>query len=205
MIMKLSAIALFALAVIPTIAMAAPADDKKDPKKDDKGPVTVVFETSLGEFEVELNAEKAPVTVKNFLEYVDDKFYDGLVFHRVIASFMIQGGGFEPGLKKKETKDSIKNESDNGLSNKEGTIAMARTQIADSATSQFFINTADNAKKLDKEHCADGVGYCVFGQVSKGFDVVKKIRDVKTETSKLNREESQPVEDVVIKSVRRKK
>src|SRR5207302_1635866 len=104
----------------------------------------VVIETSMGNIKVELYPDKAPKTVKNFLSYVDDKFYDGTIFHRVIADFMIQGGGFKPGMKEKETKDPIKNESTNGLSNKRGTIAMARTNVPDSASSQFFINVEDN-------------------------------------------------------------
>ena len=156
----------------------------------------VVIDTSLGAVKVQLDDEKAPGTVKNFLGYVDDEFYDGTTFHRVIPGFMIQGGGLEPGLKPKRTKPAIKNESTNGLSNKRGTISMARTNVPDSATSQFFINVVDNGF-LDKAKAGDGVGYCVFGKVIEGMDVVDKIRNVKT------REGDVPVEDVVIKSVRR--
>jgi cyclophilin family peptidyl-prolyl cis-trans isomerase len=162
----------------------------------------VVVDTSLGTIEIELYQDKAPKTVANFLGYVDDKHYDGLIFHRVIADFMIQGGGFEPGMKQKKTKDPIENESGNGLSNAKGTIAMARTRVADSATSQFFINTVDN-DRLDKAKAADGVGYCVFGKVVKGMDVVEKIKDVKTGDN--GGHQNVPVEDVVIKSVTRKK
>jgi cyclophilin family peptidyl-prolyl cis-trans isomerase len=169
-----------------------PAADKKNP--------VVVIDTSMGKIKVELNADKAPKTVKNFLGYVDDKFYDGTIFHRVIPKFMIQGGGFKPGMKEKETKAAIKNESDNGLANKRGTIAMARTGQPDSATAQFYINVVDNAG-LDRANADDGVGYCVFGKVIDGMDVVDKIKDVETET-KGNDFKDVPVKDVIIKSVR---
>src|SRR5438093_3974893 len=131
------------------------------------------MDTSLGSLKIELFPDKAPHTVKNFLAYVDDKFYDGTVFHRVIKDFMIQGGGFEPGMKQKKTRPPIKNESANGLSNTRGTVAMARTSDPHSATAQFFINTANNAF-LDKAQSRDGVGYCVFGKVTQGLDVVDK-------------------------------
>ena len=157
----------------------------------------VVIETSMGTIKVELFEEKAPVTVKNFLAYVDDKHYDGLTFHRVIENFMIQGGGMEPGGKQRKTKDPIKNESTNGLENLRGTLAMARTDIADSATSQFFINVKDN-DFLNKAKSQDGVGYCVFGRVIEGMDVVDKIKVVKTGGSM-----NKPVEDVLIKSVKK--
>jgi cyclophilin family peptidyl-prolyl cis-trans isomerase len=165
----------------------------------DKNPV-VVMETSMGTIKIELYADKAPTTVKNFLDYVEDKFYDGTTFHRVIPTFMIQGGGFEPGLKQKKTKDPIKNESTNNLSNERGTIAMARTGVPDSATSQFFINVKDNSD-LDRAKAADKVGYCVFGRVIEGMDVVDKIKAVKTKTADQGFRDV-PVEDVVIKSVR---
>lgn len=164
----------------------------------------VVVETSLGTFEAELYADKAPETVKNFLGYVDDKFYDGTVFHRVIKDFMIQGGGFEPGLKQKKTKDPIKNESENGLTNTKGTLAMARTNVADSATSQFFVNTVDN-EFLDRAKARDKVGYCVFGKVTSGMEVVDKIKEVKTNNPPGGGHQNVPVEDVVIKSIRVKK
>lgn len=156
----------------------------------------VVMETSLGTIKIELYEDKAPGTVKNFLAYTNDKFYDGTVFHRVIDGFMIQGGGMEPGLKQKQTKAPIKNESANGLSNMRGTIAMARTSDPDSATAQFFINVKDN-KNLDKS--PGNAGYCVFGRVIEGMDVVDKIKNVKT-TSK-DRYQDVPETDVVIKSV----
>ena len=117
----------------------------------------VVMETSFGTVKIELFEEKAPITVKNFLQYVNDKHYDGLTFHRVISDFMIQGGGMEPGGKEKKTREPIKNEAANGLSNQRGTVAMARTNVADSATSQFYINVKDNTF-LDKAKARDGVG-----------------------------------------------
>jgi cyclophilin family peptidyl-prolyl cis-trans isomerase len=162
--------------------------------------VKVAMETSAGKIVIELNADKAPVTVKNFLAYVDAEHYDGTVFHRVIADFMIQGGGYEPGFKEKKTKDPIKNEAGNGLSNKRGTIAMARTNNPDSATAQFFINTVDNPR-LDKNDRS--AGYAVFGEVVQGMDVVDKIRRV--ETGDQGGHENVPTKDVVIKSVRRAK
>jgi peptidyl-prolyl cis-trans isomerase A (cyclophilin A) len=176
----------------------------------DKNPV-VVMETSMGTIKIELDPDKAPVTVKNFLDYVDAKFYDGTIFHRVIPTFMIQGGGFEQGLanvtsgaelkaKQKKTRDPIKNEAKNGLSNVRGTIAMARTGDPDSATAQFFINVADNREGLDPN--ADSAGYAVFGKVIAGMDVVDKIKNVKTKTLFPGFKDV-PVEDVVIKSVRR--
>jgi cyclophilin family peptidyl-prolyl cis-trans isomerase len=167
----------------------------------DKNPV-VVMDTSMGKIEIELFRDKAPITVNNFLSYVDKKFYDGTIFHRVIGNFMIQGGGFEPGMKQKSTQAPIKNESTNGVSNKRGTLAMARTNDPNSATAQFFINVEDN-EPLDKAKARDGVGYCVFGKVIKGMDVVDKIRKVKT-TSKSGHSDV-PAEDVIIKSVRLEK
>jgi cyclophilin family peptidyl-prolyl cis-trans isomerase len=160
----------------------------------------VLMETSLGPIQIELDGDKAPVTVANFLSYVDDKFYDGTVFHRVIPTFMVQGGGFEPGMRQKRTKPAIKNESANGLSNTRGTLAMARTNVADSATAQFFINVKDN-DFLDKAKAADGVGYCVFGKVVEGMDVVDKIKAVAT--GRRGSYDDVPVQDVVIRSVRR--
>ncbi len=157
----------------------------------------VVVETSLGTFKVELFQDKAPGTVKNFLSYVDDKFYDGTTFHRVIGNFMIQGGGYkaEDG-KEKETKPPIKNESANGVSNERGTIAMARTREPHSATSQFFVNVVNN-DRLDQAKFPDGVGYCVFGKVTSGMEVVDKIKAVETGA------QDKPTKDVVIKSIRR--
>ncbi|HLW63821.1 MAG TPA: peptidylprolyl isomerase [Gemmataceae bacterium] len=160
----------------------------------------VVMDTSYGPIKIELFEDKAPITVKNFLTYTEEKFYDGLIFHRVMPDFMIQGGGFEPGMKERKTHDPIKNEADNGLSNLRGTIAMARTNDPDSATGQFFINIVDN-KKLDKSGL--NPGYCVFGRVIDGMDVVDKIKNVRTASK--GGHENIPVEDIVIKSVRREK
>jgi cyclophilin family peptidyl-prolyl cis-trans isomerase len=166
-----------------------------------KNPV-VVMDTNLGTIKIELYADKAPGTVKNFLRYVDEKFYDGTIFHRVIPDFMIQGGGFGPGMKKeKETHEAIKNESTNGLSNEKGTLAMARTNVPDSATAQFFINVKDN-DFLDRAKARDKVGYAVFGKVIEGMDVVDKIRRV--ETTEKGPHENVPVQDVVIRTARRK-
>jgi peptidyl-prolyl cis-trans isomerase B (cyclophilin B) len=141
---------------------------------------TVKLETSKGDIVIELNEDKAPVTVKNFLNYVNDGFYDGTIFHRVIPNFMIQGGGFDDQMMQKNTRDPIKNEADNGLANDRGTIAMARTQDPDSATAQFFINHRDNAFLNYTAPSIQGWGYCVFGKVTDGMDVVDAIAGVKT-------------------------
>jgi len=162
----------------------------------------VLVETNLGTFKVELFEDKAPVTVKNFLQYVEDKHYDGTIFHRVISDFMIQGGGFEPGMKEKKSRDPIKNESSNGLSNLKGTLAMARTGEPNSATAQWYVNVKDN-NFLDKAKARDGVGYCVFGRVIEGLDVIEKIKGVETDTVKGF--ENVPSKDVVIKSVKLEK
>lgn len=161
---------------------------------------TVTMTTSSGTLKIELFADKAPGTVSNFLSYVDDKFYDGTIFHRVISNFMIQGGGFEPGMKQKKTKAPIKNESANGVSNTRGTLAMARTNDPHSATAQFFINVTDN-NFLDKAKAQDGAGYCVFGKVTEGMDVVDKIKAVKTGSKSGHGDV--PLQDVTIQSVSR--
>jgi len=158
------------------------------------------METSLGTIKVELFRRQAPITVANFLKYADDKFYDDTIFHRVIIDFMVQGGGFEPGMKEKPTRGTIKNESNNGLANDRGTLAMARTAAPDSASAQFFINVTDNAF-LNRSRAPDKVGYAVFGKVIEGMDVVDKIREVDTKTVKGH--EKVPIEDVIIKSIRR--
>jgi cyclophilin family peptidyl-prolyl cis-trans isomerase len=151
----------------------------------------VVLETSKGDIKVELFEDKAPITVKNFLQYVDDKHYDGLVFHRVIKDFMIQGGGYDVDQKERKTRDPIKNESGNGVPNNRGYIAMARTADLDSATSQFFINTVDNPF-LDKNK------YAAFGRVIDGMDVVDKIRLAET-GAKGKFDKDVPQENIVIK------
>jgi cyclophilin family peptidyl-prolyl cis-trans isomerase len=161
----------------------------------------VIIDTSMGTIKVELFADKAPLTVKNFLSYVDKNHYDNTIFHRVIPDFMIQGGGFTTGMKQKATDPPIKNEATNGLSNTRGTIAMARTRDPDSATSQFFINVVDNSRKLDRAFVQDGVGYCVFGKVMEGMDVCDKI--VAVETTNFGAHGDVPKSDVIIKSIRR--
>jgi peptidyl-prolyl cis-trans isomerase A (cyclophilin A) len=158
----------------------------------------VLMSTSLGDIKIELYEKEAPETVKNFLAYVNDKFYDGTVFHRVIAGFMIQGGGFTENMEQKPTKPPIKNEAGNGLKNDTYTLAMARTSVPDSATSQFFIN-AKNNDFLNRDKSQDGVGYTVFGKVIDGTDVVKKIEQV--QTGRKGMYSDVPVETVVIKSV----
>jgi peptidyl-prolyl cis-trans isomerase B (cyclophilin B) len=160
----------------------------------------VLMETSMGNIKIELFKDKAPISVRNFLSYVKDGFYDGLVFHRVIKNFMIQGGGMDESMQPKKTKFAIKNEAANGLSNMRGTLAMARTNVIDSATSQFFINVVDN-KFLDyKGKTPDMFGYAVFGQVTEGMDVVDAIREVKT-GSKAGHADV-PVEPVTIVSAK---
>jgi cyclophilin family peptidyl-prolyl cis-trans isomerase len=140
----------------------------------------VLLETSKGNITIELFKEKAPISVKNFLNYVAEGYYDGLIFHRVINGFMIQGGGMDENMQPKKTKFAIKNEAANGLKNLKGTLAMARTSVVDSATSQFFINLADNAFLDYKGKRAEDYGYAVFGQVADGMDVVDEIKAVKT-------------------------
>ncbi len=153
--------------------------------------------TNVGVIELELDAAKAPVTVKNFLEYVDAGFYNGTIFHRVIPNFMIQGGGFEPGLKEKaKTRAPIQNEADNGLKNLAGTIAMARTGDPHSASAQFFINAKDNDFLDHRGKTTQGWGYAVFGKVTKGMDVVKKIET--TATKSVGSFENVPAKNVVI-------
>ena len=175
---------------------------KKTEKKLEKSKnVKVLMKTSMGDIELELFPEKAPITVSNFLAYVKKGFYDGLIFHRVIKNFMIQGGGFdEQGNQKKPLFPPIKNEATNGLSNETGTIAMARTPIINSATCQFFINVKDN-NFLDHKDNGAGFGYAVFGKVIKGMDVVHKIENVQTQVNPEKRMKDWPVKNVVIKKV----
>jgi len=163
----------------------------------------VVMKTSMGVVAIELYPDKAPVTVANFLSYVDKGFYNGTIFHRVIGNFMIQGGGLTPGMQQKSTSAPIKNEADNRLSNSRGTIAMARTQEIHSATSQFFINVVDNTFLDYKSSTAAGFGYCVFGRVVSGMDAVDKIKSVPTGNSGYFQDV--PFTDVVIQSIERKK
>lgn len=162
------------------------------------GKPMVVFSTTFGEFTIELYPEEAPITVENFLAYVDAGFYDGTIFHRVIPVFVIQGGGFTDTMEQKPTRPSIKNEADNGLTNRRGTLSMARTRDIHSATSQFFINLQDN---VVLDHGVRDFGYAVFGKVVKGTDVIDKIAAVRTGNRGMHQDV--PVEPVVVQSARR--
>ncbi|MEK6770836.1 MAG: peptidylprolyl isomerase [Pseudomonadota bacterium] len=159
----------------------------------------VKLTTSMGVIIIELDRQKAPVTVKNFLQYVRDRHYDGTIFHRVMPGFMIQGGGFVPGLNEKPTRAPIRNEADNGLSHVTGTIAMARTPDPHSASAQFFINVNDNDQLNHSSKTDEGWGYAVFGRVVQGMDVVMKI--VAVQTADIGPHEKVPVKDVVIRKV----
>lgn len=161
-------------------------------------PPTVLFKTSLGEFTIELEPEDAPISVENFLRYVDDGFFDGTIFHRIVPGFVIQGGGLTPEFDQKETRAPIKNEAANGLRNLRGTLSMARTNAVDSATSQFFVNLKDNAF-LD--HKSGNFGYAVFGHVTRGMDVIDQIAKVRT--GKRKGHDDAPLESVTIESARR--
>jgi cyclophilin family peptidyl-prolyl cis-trans isomerase len=185
-----------AMALVALTAGFASAETTK------KGNPVVVLETSKGVIEIELNEAKAPISSANFLSYVDSKFYDGLIFHRVIDNFMIQGGGFTPEMAQKNGKAPIENEAGNGLTNDKYTIAMARTSVVNSATSQFFINTKDNAFLNHKNKTDSGYGYAVFGKVVKGMEVVDAIGKVKTGMK--NGMNDVPVETVTIVKAYRK-
>ncbi len=191
---KLFALLLTALCIAALPIAQAQADS---PHPANKGkPNMVILHTNKGDITIELDAEKAPETVKNFLEYVNSGFYNGTIFHRVISNFMIQGGGFEPSMKQKPTRAPVKNEAANGLSNDNYTIAMARTSDPQSATAQFFINVKDNGFLNYTAPTSQGYGYCVFGKVVKGTEVVDAIR--KVETGFRGSFQDVPVEDVVI-------
>jgi len=197
---KISLLLVLVLFVVSGVVLAADGDKKTDKSKEEEKAesklIKVKLETNMGEIVLELDAEKAPVTVENFLRYVDEKFYDGVIFHRVIKGFMIQGGGFEADMKRKEAHEAIKNEASNGLKNDLGTIAMARTNDPNSATAQFFINHKNNTfLNYVKDKNA---GYAVFGKVITGMDVVDKIAAVKTRTWKGKADV--PVEFVIIKT-----
>ena len=169
-------------------------------KSEVKNPV-VIIETSLGTVRAELWPDKAPLTVSNFLSYADAEFYDGLIFHRVINGFMIQGGGFTADMNQKAARPVIKNEARKDVPNQRGTLAMARTMVVDSATCQFFINLVDNSFLNHKDDSAQGFGYCAFGKVTDGMDVVDRIGKVKTTVKAGQRDV--PAEAVTIKSIRR--
>jgi len=161
----------------------------------------VKLQTNFGEITIELDAEKAPITAANFLKYVDNGFYDGTIFHRVINGFMIQGGGFDADMNQKATEAEIKNEADNGLGNNKYTIAMARTSAPHSASSQFFINVADNDFLNHTAPTGSGWGYCVFGKVTAGTDVIDKIKQVATTSRKGHQDV--PVSNVIIERATR--
>ncbi len=160
----------------------------------------VELNTNKGRIVLELNTEKAPKTAENFLQYVRDGFYDGVIFHRVIDGFMIQGGGMDENFKEKATRDAIENEADNGLSNDIGTIAMARTQAPHSASAQFFINVSNNTFLNHTSKTAQGWGYAVFGKVTEGMDVVNEIKGVRTGNRGYHADV--PLENVVIESAK---
>ena len=172
-----------------------------DAEEASKGNPKVVLDTSKGKIVIELFADRAPVTVQNFLAYVDAKFYDDTIFHRVIPNFMIQGGGFTADMNQKTTNDPIENEADNGLQNQRGTLAMARTSDPHSATGQFFINSVDNDFLNFKSKTPQGWGYAVFGKVVEGLEVVDAISAVKTKTEGMYQDV--PAEAVVINSAKR--
>ncbi|MBI3822916.1 MAG: peptidylprolyl isomerase [Planctomycetes bacterium] len=180
--------------VRPAVNESHPADSKDNP--------IVAMETSMGTVKMALFKEKAPISVANFLRYVDDRHYDGTTFHRVKPRFMIQGGGVLPGMREKTELllQGIKNEADNGLSNERGTLAMARTNDPHSATAQFYINTVAN-RALDRDKAQDGFGYAVFGRVTEGMEVVDKIESVRTGPRAGHQDV--PTDDVLIKSIRR--
>ena len=186
----------------PLAAEEAKAEVKAKPEAATSDNPVVVMMTNHGEITIELFADKAPITVANFLRYTDEKFYDGTVFHRVIPGFMVQGGGFDQAMAKKETHDAIKNEATNGLLNTTGTISMARTSVVDSATAQFFINTVDNRSLDHRSPDPRGYGYAVFGKVISGMKAVKSIEEVQTVARGAHR--NIPVKPVIIETVRRK-
>ncbi|MBI2985549.1 MAG: peptidylprolyl isomerase [Deltaproteobacteria bacterium] len=159
----------------------------------------VSMTTSLGEVRLEIFLNQSPITAKNFLDYVNDRFYDGLIFHRVIPGFMIQGGGFDKDMRQKPARVAIKNEASNGLRNDTGTLAMARTSVVDSATCQFFINVKDNDFLNHKNTSAQDFGYAVFGRVIEGMDVIRKIEKIKTDSQGMHQDV--PVEPVLIHSI----
>jgi len=184
-----------ALAFGPIVASQAASSTSTEGQPMSSNP-SVKLETSMGDMVVQLNAEKAPKTVENFLTYVREGFYDGTVFHRVISNFMVQGGGFEPGMKQKTTNEAVENEANNGLKNDRYTLAMARTSDPHSATAQFFINVSNNDFLNFTSPTPNGWGYAVFGEVVEGTEVVDLIKDVKTGTKGFHQDV--PVEDVII-------
>ena len=158
----------------------------------------ITFKTNLGDIKIELNADKAPVTAKNFQQYVEEGYYNGTIFHRVIKGFMAQGGGFAAGMEEKDSRASIENEANNGLSNKRGTLAMARTNDPHSASAQFFINLTDNDFLDHKSETESGWGYCVFAEVVEGMDIVDKMTLV--ETGRRGYHDDVPKDEIIIES-----
>ena len=187
------------LAISVGLLPATAFTQEDNSQKEGTGMVTVNMETSAGTIKLELDGDKAPASVENFVAYAKSGHYDGTIFHRVIPGFMIQGGGFDADMKQKTTSAPIKNEADNGLKNDDGTIAMARTNDPNSATSQFFINVKDNDFLNHKSPTPQGWGYTVFGKVVDGMDVVRKIEQVKTGMSSGHRDV--PVDNVLITTV----
>ena len=184
--------------IVAALSLSAGIACAADAVKKSKNPV-VVMETSMGNVKMELFEAEAPISVKNFLEYTNSGFYNGTIFHRVIANFMIQGGGFTTDFNSKPTKAPIKNEAGNGLKNQRGTLAMARTGVVDSATAQFFVNVVDNDFLNQRDKTQQGFGYAVFGKVVEGMDVVDKIAAVKTVTRGFP---DVPEKQIVIKSIK---
>ena len=191
--LRVATLMFMAMALALAIAFLAPtatlASDRKEV-------IVVKLHTNQGDITLKLNAAKAPETVANFMQYVNDGHYDNTVFHRVIPGFMIQGGGFTPEMTQKDTRDSINNEASNGLKNKTGSIAMARTSDPHSATAQFFINVADNTFLDFTSPAGNGWGYCVFGEVTDGMDVVKAIESERTGNSGMH--QNVPMEPIII-------
>ena len=188
---------------ILALAAGSPASAKDAAKASAKAAgkgVKIQIVTSMGKIEAELDEEHAPISVKNFVAYVKAKHYDGTIFHRVIPDFMIQGGGFDKGMKEKSTQAPIKNEAGNGLKNVEGTLAMARTGVVDSATAQFYINLKANSFLDHRDDTTQGFGYAVFGRVTQGMDVVHKIEHETTTPQGMF--ENVPVKAVTIQSIR---
>ena len=184
-----------ALVLLPLLAAFTVSAQSPNPR--------VAVKTSMGSFTIELHEKEAPGTVRNFLAYVDEGFYAGTIFHRVIDGFMIQGGGLDREMNRKKTRDPIANEATNKLKNRAGTVAMARTSAPNSATSQFFVNVADNGMLDYRDTSAEGIGYCVFGKVVEGMDVVERIKAVPTGVK--NGMRDVPETPVVIESITRVK
>lgn len=195
-------ISLVCVLLVGFMATTAATEEQESVEPHNKENPVVLIKTSMGDITVELFAEEAPITVENFLRYVDDGFYADTIFHRVIPGFMVQGGGFDAEMNQKPTQPPIRNEAQNGLPNERGTLAMARTQVVDSATSQFFINLVDNAFLNHTRPDPRGFGYCVFGRVTEGMDVVDQMAAVAT--GRHGPHENVPTEPIKILQVERR-